>query len=151
MPSTPPNIQPIHTLKNQIKVLAFAICVPVKICTNISVCKLSIGVLIEIVDCIWVQCAIQCYFTRVVWITVNMSDVRVTHKKIDLYRSKFCSKEASVKHPFSQNLEKSTSSSQIRYTVKPLNSEHHWFSENVSAIERCTLQRGSKYKSLTVA
>ena len=35
--------------------------------------------------------------------------------------------------------------------VKLLNSGHHWFLENVSTIERCPLQRGSKYKSLTVA
>ena len=35
--------------------------------------------------------------------------------------------------------------------VKLLNSGHHWVLENVSTIERCPLQRGSKYKSLTVA
>ena len=35
-------------------------------------------------------------------------------------------------------------------TVKPLNSGHHWFSEKVSATERCPLYRGSKYKGLTI-
>ena len=37
------------------------------------------------------------------------------------------------------------------YAVKPLNSGHLWFLEYVSAIERCPLWRGSKYKSSTVA
>ena len=36
-------------------------------------------------------------------------------------------------------------------TVKFLNSRHNWFSEKVSAIERCPLLRGLKYNSLTVA
>ena len=35
-------------------------------------------------------------------------------------------------------------------TVKPLNSGDHWFSEKVSAIERCPLYRGSIHKDLTI-
>ena len=38
-----------------------------------------------------------------------------------------------------------------RTTVKPFNSGHHWFSEKMSAIERCPLWRGSNHKVLTVA
>ena len=36
------------------------------------------------------------------------------------------------------------------HTVKPLNSRHNWFSNYVSAIERCLLQWSLIYKGLTI-